>query len=207
MRTLLVTGATGLLGTAVVPSLTSQFDCVALYRNEETFLRLREVAPRVSGVQADLDDAASVRKAISMVGRPYGLVHLAGGWARGTISETTDETWSQMLQLNLTDAFVAIRETLAVMDRGSDGRIIAISSEASIRKAAETLAYTVSKNGLNVLIELVAKELRGTRITANAILPPTLDDTMTRAVSHLLLFLLSDSAAHVTGALIPLTGR
>ena len=218
MRTLLITGATGGLGTEILPYLAGAFDCVAVYRSESSFAALREsVGGALRGVPADLGDSASVREAIRSVGTPYGLVHLAGGYAPGSLAETSDETWANMLGLNLTGAFVAIRETLAVMDRASAGRIVVIGSDATRTKAPGNVAYTVAKSGLNVLVELAAQELRGTPITVNALLPSALDTAAMRQmmprerlvplawVGETLAFLLSDAAANITGALIPLT--
>ncbi|HUR82405.1 MAG TPA: SDR family NAD(P)-dependent oxidoreductase [Thermoanaerobaculia bacterium] len=205
MRTLLITGATGGLGSEILPLLSASYDCVPMSRHGQ------------GGVKADLGDPVSVRSAVQSIAKPlYGLVHLAGGYAPGSIAETSDDTWSSMLALNLTGAFVAIRETLAVMDRQSPGRIIVIGSEASLSKAPGNAAYTVSKSGLNTLIEIAAKELRGSKITANALLPTALDTPAMRGempreklvplakVGEALQFLLSDAASHITGALIPL---
>ena len=205
MRTLLITGATGGLGSEVLPLLSREYDCVPMSRSG------------AGGVKADLADPASVRSAVQSIARPiYGLVHLAGGYAPGSIAETSDDTWSTMLALNLTGAFVAIRETLAVMDRDSAGRIVVIGSEASLTKAPGSAAYTVAKSGLNALIEIAAKELRGSKITANALLPSALDTPAMRSampreklvplakMGEAVAFLLSDAASHISGALIPL---
>lgn len=220
MRTVIVTGATGGLGTELLPQLMDAYDCVALYRSEASFAALRDsVSGALRGVRADLSDSESIRKALRSVGAPYALVHLAGGYAPGSIADTTDDTWSQMVSLNLTGAFVMIRETLAVMDRTSAGRIVVIGSEASLTKATGNLAYTVSKSGLNVLVEQAARELRETRITVNALLPSALDTAAMRevmpreklvpaaSVGAAIAFLLSDAASTITGALIPLSPR
>ena len=214
MQTLIVTGATGGLGAEVVRRLRESYDCVALYRGS---------APQdVRGVRADLADPAAVREAIRSIAAeraPYGLVHLAGGYAPGSLAETTDELWSHMLSLNLTAAFVAIRETLAVMDRDAAGRIVVISSDAARTKAAGNVAYTVAKSALNALVEQVAQEVRGTGITANALMPSALDTPAMRGsmpaeklvplprVASTIEFLLSEAAANINGALIPLTAR
>jgi NAD(P)-dependent dehydrogenase (short-subunit alcohol dehydrogenase family) len=202
MRKLLITGSTGGLGTEVVQHLRDEYDVVALTRE-----------------QADLRDSASVRAAVQAVGSVYGLVHLAGGFAPGSLAETSDDTWAKMLGLNLTAAFFTIRETLAVMDRSAPGRIIVISSDAARTKTAGSLAYTVSKSALNTLIEVLAKELKGTRITANALMPTSLDTPDMRAempreqlvpldrVAATIRFLLGDSGASIHGALIPLSAR
>ena len=214
MRTLLITGATGGLGAEVVRQLRDEYDVVALYRSPEGLAELK-----VHGVQADLRDSASVRTAVRSLGTPYGLVHLAGGFAPGSLADTSDDTWAKMLDLNLTAAFVAIRETLAVMDRHSPGRILVISSDAARTKAPGSVAYTVAKSALNVLIEVLAKELKGTAITANALMPSSLDTPAMRAempreqlvpldrVAATLRFLLSDAGASIHGAFIPLSAR
>ena len=144
------------------------------------------------------------------------LVHLAGGYAGGAVSETAGEAWRQMLDLNLTSAFFVIREVLARMRRDAPGRIVAISSIASIEKMKGAAAYVVSKSALNALIEVTAAEIAGTGITANALLPGTLDTPPMRQampnarrvpldrVAEAILFLLSDGAANINGALIPL---
>jgi NAD(P)-dependent dehydrogenase (short-subunit alcohol dehydrogenase family) len=214
MRSLLITGATGGLGTEVVRQLRDEYDVIALYRSPEGFAELN-----VRGVQADLADSASVRAAVQSIGTPFGLVHLAGGFAPGPLAGTSDEAWAKMLGLNLTGAFTVIREMLAVMDRDAPGRIIVISSDAARTKAPGLAAYTISKSALNTLIEVLAKELKDTRITANALMPTALDTPAMRGemprgqlvpldhVAATLRFLLSDAGASVNGALIPMSAR
>jgi NAD(P)-dependent dehydrogenase (short-subunit alcohol dehydrogenase family) len=216
MRTLIVTGGTGGLGSAVVERLARDYRCVLLHRSGSTPPSLANV----EGVVADLNDAESVRSAVTdaaqRLGAPYGLVHLAGGYAGGTTSETDDATWQSMLSLNVTGAFVAFRETLSHMRRDAPGRIVAVSSEATRSRPATAAAYTVSKCALNVLVELTASELRGTGITVNAVAPATLDTPAMRAampgatlvplmrVAETIAFLLSDSGGSVSGAILPL---
>src|SRR6185369_8711334 len=123
MKTLIVTGGSGGLGTTVVARLERDYRCVLL-RHQQT----------------DLADPASVRAALAEVDEPYGLVHLAGGYAEGSVGETDDDTWRKMIALNLTSSFIVIRETLARMKRDRPGRIIAISSQATLTKFAGAAA-------------------------------------------------------------------
>jgi NAD(P)-dependent dehydrogenase (short-subunit alcohol dehydrogenase family) len=206
MRSIVVTGASGGLGTEVVRHLSSTYRCVALTRS-----------------LADLTDSASVRRALSRIvaehGPPYALVHLAGGFAAGSLLDTNDETWSEMIATNLTAAFNVARETLAVMDRSAPGRIVAISSDAARIKGPGMAAYTISKSALNTLVEVLARELSATQITVNALLPTALDTPAMRAtvareqlvpldrVAETIAFLLSDAASSITGALLPLSPR
>ncbi|HEV2720345.1 MAG TPA: SDR family NAD(P)-dependent oxidoreductase [Thermoanaerobaculia bacterium] len=197
MKTLIITGGTGGLGTTVVERLSRDYDCTLLHRE-------------------DFATDEALRAAITKAGTPYGLVHMAGGYASGTVSETSPETWDNMLAVNATTAYRAIRATLAAMRRDQPGRIVAISSEATLTKFAGAAAYVVSKTALNTLIEMTAAELAGTSITANALLPGTLDTPASRKampdaprvplerVAETIAFLLSDAGASVNGALIPL---
>jgi NAD(P)-dependent dehydrogenase (short-subunit alcohol dehydrogenase family) len=225
VRTLIVTGGTGGLGTEVVGRLLPHYRCVVLYHSDKGFQALKAVASpsdHLEGLQGDLGQESSVRAAIQQTagkwGPPYGLVHLAGSYDGGSVAETTREIWDALIGLNLTSSFTVIKEALAVMHRDAPGRIIAISSQASIQPMVNAAAYSISKSGLNMLIQLTAKSLKGSGITVNALLPDTLDTPAMREaapdaprvplerVAETIAFLLSDDAASITAALIPLTG-
>lgn len=213
MHTIIITGGTGGLGTVVVERLRREYHCVLLVRSEGP--------AGVDEVHADLGSETSVRAAFAHAvetwGPPYGLVHLAGGFAPGKIVETDGASWSKMMALNATGAFFAIREALAAMRGG--GRIVAVSSEAALRRGGGAAAYTVSKSALNALIEVAAAEGRGMGVTVNAVAPSTLATPAVMKdaapgdrlvpldrVAETIAFLLSDAAASITGAIIPLKG-
>jgi NAD(P)-dependent dehydrogenase (short-subunit alcohol dehydrogenase family) len=219
-RTLLITGGTGGLGPTVVEHLARDYRCVVLFNSQDGFDALRKKVAGVEGAEADLSNEESVRSAIGQAvdrfGAPYGLVHLAGGYAPGKLSGTSTETWQRMIGLNLTASFLVARETLARMKREEPGRIVAISSDATLAKPPGSAAYVISKSGLNLVVELLAAELAGSAITANALLPGTLDTEASRkampdarrvpleSVAAAVAFLLSDAASSISGALIRL---
>jgi NAD(P)-dependent dehydrogenase (short-subunit alcohol dehydrogenase family) len=220
VKSLLITGGTGDLGNAVVPRLHQSYRCVVVYRRVEEWERLQKAAGGggVVGVAADVTDETSVAGAISsaadQAGPFHGLVHLVGGFEAGKIEETSAERWNHLLKLNLTAAFLVARAVIPQLSRG--GRIIMVSSASTRRITGGIGAYLVSKGALNVLVEVLAAELKG-RITVNAILPTTLDTPANRKeadpaklvplehVADTIAFLLSDAASHLTGSQLVLS--
>ena len=83
--------------------------------------------------------------------------------------DTSLETWSKMLALNTTAAFLAARGALPHITR--PGRIVVISSIATLKVAGGSAAYTIAKSALNALVQVLAAEERANGITANAVLP------------------------------------
>jgi NAD(P)-dependent dehydrogenase (short-subunit alcohol dehydrogenase family) len=197
MQTIAITGAAGGLGTAVVQRLEQKYRCLTPAREA-----------------LDLSSETSVRQWFAEAGELYALVHLVGGFVPGKLADTTLDTWTKMLATNTTAAFLALREALPRLTR--PGRIIAISSIATLTPGPGSTAYTVAKSALNTLIQTTAAELRGTGITVNAVLPDSMATPAMLAempagklvplenVTETLAWLLSEGAAGVTGTLIPI---
>ncbi|MFA6957309.1 MAG: SDR family NAD(P)-dependent oxidoreductase [Thermoanaerobaculia bacterium] len=222
MKTIVVTGGTGGLGAAVVARLLGDYRTVVLYNRVEGYeaLRARLGAPaELAGVKADLTDDAGVAAAIGKIaastGGLYALVHLAGGFASGTVEGTERGVWDQILSLNLLAAVFAFRAAIPHLRANGSGRIVAVASEAALAKPAGMAAYTVSKSALCTLVELTAKELAGTGITVNAIAPGSLATPAMKGsgasgliplerVAETIAFLVGDGAANVSGAVVPL---
>jgi len=223
-RVTLISGASGGLGEAVTQAFLNNGDIVAgLARNWKR--------PPASGafvaVEADLTTAGGCRTAVAEVvarcGRLDVLAHCLGGFAGGQpVAETADETWNGMLNLNLTAAFHLCRAALPHLIASGAGRIIAVGSRAALETPATLSAYNVSKAGLNALIRTIAAETKHRGVTANVVMPSVIDTPANRAadpsadfsnwvpparIASLMLWLASDAAADVSGALIPIYGR
>ncbi|HJQ37178.1 MAG TPA: SDR family NAD(P)-dependent oxidoreductase [Thermoanaerobaculia bacterium] len=183
MKTVVITGGTGGLGSVVTPRLERDYRCVLL-----------------THAMADLRDEASVQQAFAGFGEIYALVHLVGGFAMGSVAETSAQAWSEMFALNLTGAFTAARAALPHLTR--PGRIVAVSSVAALEKSAGMAAYVVSKSALQTLVEVIAKENPG--ISANVVASATLTDALKKDVAETIAFLLSDAAASISGTIVPL---
>lgn len=203
MRALLITGGTGDLGHSVVAGLAPEYRCIVLYRSEEAWQKLR------SSVRSDniigASDPSQVKDPI------YGVLHLAGAFTMGGSAQD----FQRMLDANL---FSAVQAIQAIEKRIVDGgRVIAISSAATLTKPAGMAAYISAKSALNAYVEVLSKELHPRKITVNAILPTALDTpngrkTMPREilvpldrVVDTIAFLLGDAAVSITGQMIELT--
>jgi NAD(P)-dependent dehydrogenase (short-subunit alcohol dehydrogenase family) len=200
MRTLVITGGTGDLGAVVVPRLARDYRCLVAYRTRESFDKLAPHA-NVRGIAAFEEVTEPV----------YGLVHLAGAFAMGS----SPDDFARLLDVNLMSA---VRALHAVTPRLEDGaRIVAISTIATLTHPKGLAAYTASKAALNALIQTAAKDLASRRITANALLPGSMDTPAnvagtareqlvpTAHVAETIAFLLSEAGAHITGQLIALS--
>ncbi|HJT16554.1 MAG TPA: SDR family oxidoreductase [Thermoanaerobaculia bacterium] len=135
------------------------------------------------------------------VDRVYGILQIAGGFAMGS----SLDDFTTMLDANLLSAVRAIEPMRDKIEDG--GRIIAISSIASRTTPAGLAAYASAKAALNAYIEVLAKDLKSRRIGVNALLPTTLGDDGIpyERVAEMIVFLLSEAAASLTGQLIAMT--
>jgi NAD(P)-dependent dehydrogenase (short-subunit alcohol dehydrogenase family) len=189
----------------------------------------REVPPaaeRLEAIQADVTDAASVARAVetavARAGRIDALVNLVGAWAGGPlVHETDDATWRRMLDVNLNSAFLLSRAVLPHLLRQGAGRLVHVGSRAAVEPFPGGVAYIVAKAGVVALTRAIATEVAGRGITANVILPGTIDTATNRAanptadyrqwvrpeaLAETILFLLSDAAREINGAVIPVYG-
>ncbi len=181
--------------------------------------------PGFAALPADLSGGEAARKmagdVMTRFGRIDALVHVMGGFAGGnSVAETDDATLDKMLDLNYRSAFFTARAVLPHMRQG--GRILAVASRQAVEPAAMVGAYSASKAALVALIRTIALENKDRGVSANAVLPATMDTPANRAadpkadplqwvqpaqVAALLVYLASDASAQVTGAAIPIYGR
>jgi NAD(P)-dependent dehydrogenase (short-subunit alcohol dehydrogenase family) len=221
-RVVFITGAKGGLGTVVTQAfLATGATVVGAARSisQEDF-----PAPNFVALPADLTQSAVVNSAIGSVVDRYRrldvLVHLLGGFAGGTpVAETDDATWEQMRDLNLTSAFYVFRAAIPHLRKSGSGRIVAIGSLAAVEPHAGLGAYVTFKSALVSLVRTVALENKNASLTANVVLPGTMDTPANRKampgadfskwlkpadVADLILWLADERANHITGTAIPI---
>lgn len=221
----LITGASGGLGAPVTRAF---LDAGASVIGVSRSIQASDFPhPAFTAMSAELTSGEAARSVADALAERFGridvLAHLVGGFAGGEpVEETSDATLEQMLELNLKSAFYVIRAVLPHMRRQGGGRILAIGSRAAVEPASRIGAYAASKAALVALIRTVARENKDWGVTANVVLPATMDTPANRAaepgadftrwvqpaqVAALLVHLASEAASQITGAVIPVYGR
>jgi NAD(P)-dependent dehydrogenase (short-subunit alcohol dehydrogenase family) len=216
----LITGANGGLGTAVCQEfLAGGAKVIGVAREWKAAEPFAMIAADVSTAEG----CESMVKQALEHGPLDALVHLVGGFAGGSgVAETSDETWDKMMNINLRAAFCCIRAALKPMQAAGRGRIVAVGTRMAVEPSPNFAAYAVSKAALVALVKNVAAEGQKFGVTANVILPSTIDTPANRAampkvdpsrwvkpesIAKLLVYLVSDAAADTSGAVIPIYGR
>jgi NAD(P)-dependent dehydrogenase (short-subunit alcohol dehydrogenase family) len=222
-KVVVITGALGALGRVVAEAAAARGAKVAGVDHAPSQLAATPARLELGGV--DLSDAAQARKAIDDVAQHFGrldaLINIAGGFAFETVADGDDKTWQRMNALNVLTALNASRAALTHLASSNAGRIVNIGAMGALQAGAGMGAYAASKAGVHRLTEALAAEWKG-KLTVNAVLPSIIDteanrNSMPKAdfskwvqpqeLADVILFLASDAASAVTGALIPVAGR
>jgi NAD(P)-dependent dehydrogenase (short-subunit alcohol dehydrogenase family) len=228
---IIVTGAAGNLGSAVAVELVRRgAKLVCADRSAEGLAALAGRLPQraetleLPGFDLTrLEDAATITgAALGRFGSIDGLVNTLGGFATGAVAADALSGFDMLLSLNAKAALVTSAAVLPAMIARKRGRIVHIAAAAGNRGTAGLAAYSASKAAVMRIVESIAAEHGADGITANSILPGTIDTPQNRAampnadfsnwvtpaaIARVIAFLVSDDAAAVTGAAIPVTGH
>jgi NAD(P)-dependent dehydrogenase (short-subunit alcohol dehydrogenase family) len=222
-KVVVVTGARGALGQVVSGMAHARGALIARIDHAPAQTVTSGDAIEIGGV--DLSDEAQANEAVEASARHFGrldaLINIAGGFAFGSVSESDREVWARMYALNVLTALNASRAALPYLSASGAGRIVNVGALGAIHASAGMGPYAASKAGVHRLTEALASEWKG-KITVNAVLPSIIDTAANRAnmpdadvsawvtpqeLAEVILFLASDAASAVTGALIPVSGR
>ncbi|MFL6837543.1 MAG: 3-oxoacyl-ACP reductase FabG [Bradyrhizobium sp.] len=222
-KVVVITGASGALGKVVAEEALARGARVAGVDYAPSQVPATPSRIELGGV--DLTDAGQAKKAIDAAAAHFGkldaLINIAGGFAFETIAEGDPKTWQRMYALNVTTALNASRAAIPHLSASSAARIINVGALGALQAGAGMGPYAASKAGVHRLTEALAAEHKG-KITVNAVLPSIIDTAANRAsipkadfgkwvtpkeLADVILFLASDTASAVTGALLPVSGR
>lgn len=227
----LVTGGTGALGTAVCAALLARHHILHVtylvdHEAERFTARMGPAEGRYVLHRADVTDEQEVSNlfaAIEASSAPTldALVHLAGSFAYAPIEETTLATFDAQVALNLRSTFLCARAAVGRLKARGRGRIVAVGAKTALSGGAGISAYAATKAGVLSLVSSLAEELRGTGISVFAVLPSLIDTAANRAdasldvsrmvapadIAAVIATLLGDEMSIATGAHIPVYGR
>ena len=227
-RTVIVTGASGNLGQAVVAAFAALGANLALIdrkreRLEQTFGAESE---RLLFATADLTDQAQVTAAAAAVRARFGridvLCNLAGGFRMGdAVHRTADADWTFLFDINARTFLNAARAVVPHLLDAGGGRIVSVAAFGALKGGADMGPYAASKAVVIRLTESMAAELRDKGINVNCVLPTIIDTPENRQampdadplrwvapqdLASVIVFLASDGARAIHGAAIPVTG-
>jgi NAD(P)-dependent dehydrogenase (short-subunit alcohol dehydrogenase family) len=231
-KTVVITGGTGGLGTALVRRLMNRDWRLAVTylvpeeaREFESELEVDE--ERLMLTRVDCTNAEAVNAYVKDVAERWGNIHglcaLVGGWAGGRdIEDTDDVRFERMLDLNLRSAFYAVRACIPHLKEAGWGRVVLIGSRGAVDFFGAQGAFNIAKAGVTALGRSVATELEGSGVTANVLMPSVIDTPATRRslpfadyvnwptpdqIAAVAEFILDDDSGVINGAQIPVYGR
>jgi NAD(P)-dependent dehydrogenase (short-subunit alcohol dehydrogenase family) len=220
-RTVVVTGAGGVLGSAAAQ--------LAAARGANVVLVDVVALPEGPGVRlgnVDLTDFDAARRAMdkakSQTSRLDVLLNIAGGFCWQSLEGGDLSAWDKLYALNVKTAATASKAALPHLLASGAGSIVNVGAASAIKAAAGLGGYAASKSGVMRLTESLADELKGRGVTVNAVLPSVIDTPANRkdmpdadfakwvsptAIAAVMLFLAGPEGKAITGALVPVTGE
>jgi len=230
-RIAIITGATGGLGRVVAKKFAKQGARLVLVSTNDAKLQqlvgeLDVAEDHILGLIADLSQPAAAKEITEKVLAKFGhidiLLHLVGGWSGGKpVVDVDDEQVEFMLQQHLWTTYHLAQSIIPVMTENRWGRILVISSPVASYPEANTAPYAIGKAAQEALMLTVAREAKGTGITANMILVKKIDTgydreqqpsaknadwTTPEEITATLFHLCAKESSMINGARIPLYG-
>jgi NAD(P)-dependent dehydrogenase (short-subunit alcohol dehydrogenase family) len=231
-KRVIVAGGTGALGRAVTLAFLEQGAIVAVTsRRRAEYDALASAAgnerARLCALEGDVTDPAAAAAMVAQVVERYGgldaLVTTVGAWAGGApLWETEPEQYRAMIDANLGSAFAMARAAVPHLIRAGRGWVVGVASRAATVPDAGAAAYAASKAGLVALFAALAAEVEPHRINVNLVSPAVIDTEANRRampdadfarwtkpidIARVVLFLCSDEARAIHGAVVPVYGR
>lgn len=231
----IVTGGTRGIGEAVTRRLVAAgVHVIAIYRGDTSAAAtLENELPGVTARQVDIASAKAcgdlVAEVLDRHGRLDHLVNNAGLLLEATSTDTDEQSWAQVVDVNLSAAFHLCRAAIPAMREAGFGRIVNVSSVTAVMGSPTEAAYGTAKSGLHGLTRSLARETARDGITVNCVVPGVFETEMTLSMpertqqailrmipvgrrgapdelARAVTFLLDDAAGYITGSVLTVDG-
>jgi NAD(P)-dependent dehydrogenase (short-subunit alcohol dehydrogenase family) len=224
-RSVLVTGGTGALGSAVTSAFLSDGWRVVVPVRPAG---VRSLAAEVITVVADLTDPeaaadAAATAAADPAAPVRAVVNLVGGYAGGAlVHETPVADFDRMLSINFRPTYLVTRAALPHLVAAGGGTIVCVSSRAALSPFAGAAGYATAKAAVLAFANAVAVDYRSAGVRCNTVVPSVIDTPANRAarpgadpsawvppeqIARVIRFLADDDSAPISGATVPVYGR
>ena len=229
-KVILVTGATGTLGKAAAQTFaTTNAKLILTGRNPQKLTQVtKQLAYNNCTAQAcnlinEQEVQLLTQHALDTFGRIDVLLNIAGGFSMGPqVHELSNEDFKNMFEMNFISTLNTCKSVIPIMLTQGSGKIINVSARAATEGKGKMAPYCISKSAVVTLTECLAAEHKQDNININCVLPGTIDTPTNRSdmpnadfstwvppeeIANMMLFLSSDHANSVNGAIVPVYGK
>ncbi|MCI5840060.1 MAG: 3-oxoacyl-ACP reductase FabG [Peptoniphilaceae bacterium] len=193
MKTILITGASGGIGSAISKKLINNYNIVLNYNKSkkeaiDLLKNLREINPMCIAVKADVTNEKEVDDMFNIAERNFSkvdiLINNAGISNYGLLQDTSYSKWNEIISTNLNGTFLCSKRALKSMISNKYGVIINVSSIWGKVGASNEVAYSSSKGAINIFTKALSKEVSFENIRVNAIAPGVVDTNMMKNIGN-----------------------
>jgi NAD(P)-dependent dehydrogenase (short-subunit alcohol dehydrogenase family) len=219
-KTIVITGATGVLGNLVAKTFAERGHNIALLDRDSAKLDslIRDLnlpSERLYTQVIDLLDGQAVRDSAKAVASKFGsvhaLIHLVGGWTGGrAIPEANASDFESMLNQHAWTTFHLLQAFVPHIAASKWGRVMIVSMPVTVKPSAKMALYAAAKSAQESLVLTLAEEYKDSGLTANVIHVKSIDvkgegkGASPAEIVSAMTYLFSDDATKVNGARIPL---
>ena len=190
-KSIVVTGGSLGMGLACARRFAAGGGRVMIVANDRASVdeAVEEIGSHAAGFVGDVRRGADMQAAMAEAAARHGGIDIlaccAGIQLYGTVVDTPEEVWDDVLDINLKGIFLAAKYAIPEMRKRGGGAIVAISSVQAFASQAGVAAYTASKGAINALVRAMALDHAGENITVNAVCPASIDTPMLRWAADL----------------------
>ena len=190
-KSVIVTGGSLGMGRACAERFARAGARVLIVSNDKDSVEkaVMEIGGKTTGFVGDVRNSGHMRSAVDEAVVRNGGVDIltccAGIQRYGTVVNTPEDVWDDVLDINLKGVYLAAKFVIPEMKKRGGGAIVAISSIQSYASQANVAAYTASKGAINALVRAMALDHAADDITVNAVCPASIDTPMLRWAADL----------------------